>query len=411
MFDKIGPKAIEEAINGFVQWLSSFGETSQDHQDFYAGGIGARAKELYYKKPILGTIAVSPMVLCEAFLPKARKFFHHPMRLPIADAHYAMGFALLYEITKDIGNLYKARHFCQILKETRCRSYRHFAWGYPFDWQTKGGVIKAGTPLITTVPYCYEAFEYLYRIDNNEDWHPVMRSIAEHAFSDYMDVATNDNASSCSYTPQGGCGVLNASAYRAFLLTAAGIEFGDGRYLQKALENLQFVLASQGKDGSRPYAVAGDRDFIDHFHTCFVLKALAKIEKLTGNVDCRDAISRGVGYYAGNLCDENGLPKPFAKAPRMTVYRRELYDYAECLNLGVLLQGRFPELDRIAAGVLNDLFNNWKKRDGSFRSRKLLVAWDNVPMHRWGQSMIFRSLCLIWQRATETKSLSEPNKG
>ena len=138
MFDKIGPKAIEEAINGFVQWLSSFGETSQDHQDFYAGGIGARAKELYYKKPILGTIAVSPMVLCEAFLPKARKFFHHPMRLPIADAHYAMGFALLYEITKDIGNLYKARHFCQILKETRCRSYRHFAWGYPFDWQTKG---------------------------------------------------------------------------------------------------------------------------------------------------------------------------------------------------------------------------------------------------------------------------------
>ena len=35
------------------------------------------------------------MVFCEAFVPWARRFFWKPQRFPIADAHYAMGFALL----------------------------------------------------------------------------------------------------------------------------------------------------------------------------------------------------------------------------------------------------------------------------------------------------------------------------
>jgi len=52
-------------------------------------------------------------------------------------------------------------------------------------------------------------------------------SIAEHAFHDYVDVATSKDASSCSYKPKDikSCGVINASAYRAFLLTRAAADF------------------------------------------------------------------------------------------------------------------------------------------------------------------------------------------
>src|SRR5208282_1398364 len=134
------------------------------------------------------------------------------------------------------------------------------------------------------------------------------------------------------------------------------------------------------------------RDFVDHFHTCFVLKALAKIEHVTGSAKCRTAIEQGVGYYVKNLFTPGGLPAPFSKAPRLTVYRHELYDYAECINVAVLLEGRFPELDKILAGVIADLLARWQKPDGSFRARRLLIGWDNVPMHRWAQSQMFRSL-------------------
>jgi hypothetical protein len=224
-----------------------------------------------------------------------------------------------------------------------------------------------------------------------------MHSIAEHAFSCYRDIETGPNAATCAYTPAADDkgGVINASAYRAFLLTKAALEFSDDRYREVAKRNLNFVLSSQNSDGSWLYSVDGKRDFVDHFHTCFVLKALAKTEKLTADAGCAAAIERGVDYYVKCLFDEQGLPKPFSKAPRLTVYRRELYDYAECINLSMLLGGRFKELDRCGAAVLADVFLRWQKADGSFRARELLYGWDNVPMHRWAQSQMFRSLCFL----------------
>jgi DNA replicative helicase MCM subunit Mcm2 (Cdc46/Mcm family) len=176
---------------------------------------------------------------------------------------------------------------------------------------------------------------------------------------------------------------------------SAALDFSEEKYRKVAERNLNFVIESQNPDGSWYYAQDGKRHFVDHFHTCFVLKALAKIELLTGDPKCAKAIERGVGYYVANLFDEGSLPKPFSRPPRLTVYHRELYDYAECLNLAALLLGRFPRLDVIRATVLDEILTNWQKPDGSFRSRQLLLGWDNIPMHRWAQSQLFRSLCLL----------------
>lgn len=388
----------QEAVLRFIPWLDRYGETSYDHQSFFASDLGRRAKALYYTNPLLGTLAVSPMIFCEAFVPSARRFFWKRQRFPIADAHYAMGFAFLAQTLGEDQYYRRAVHFLEVLKETRSPGYEHYCWGYPFDWQTRGGVMRQGTPLITTVPYVYEAFRQVYEIDRKQQWQEIMRSIAQHALLDYHDFETSPNASSCSYNPdpKDPGGVINASAYRSFLLTQAALDFSGEQYRKVADRNLNFVIQSQNTDGSWYYSTDGERDFVDHFHTCFVLKALAKIEALTGNVECTKAIERGVNYYVNNLVDEQGLPKPFSRRPRMTVYRREMYDYAECINLGVLLSGRFPALDKVRSNVVNH--GQWQKSDGSFRSRQLLVGWDNTPMHRWAQSQMFRSLCFLLYR-------------
>ncbi len=393
-------KKAAPAVDRFCGWLDRYGETSYDHQSFFASKLGRSAKALYYRRPVLGTLAVAPMVFCEGFVPSARRLFFKPQRFPIADAHYAMGFAHLAEIHGTDKYYRRAVHFLEVLQETRCRGQEEYCWGYPFDWQTRTGILREGTPLITTEPYVYEAFSQVYALDGDEKWLRIMRSIAGHAFGSYRDLQTAPDAASCGYTPapDDPCGVVNASAYRAFLLTKAAMELSEPKYLEAAQRNLNFVLASQREDGSWYYSTEGARDFVDHFHTCFVLKALVKIEQLTGSSRCRSAIERGVGYYAGNLFDESGLPMPFSKAPRLTMYRRELYDYAECINLAVLLNGRFPELDRILSNVVTDVVERWQKADGSFRARQLLAGWDNVPMHRWAQSQVFRSLCLLLSR-------------
>ena len=398
--DPLPTEDVLKTVLRFIEWLETYGEVSYDFQSFFSSDLTRAAKALYYKKPFLGTLAVSPMVFSEAFVPSARRLFWKPQRFPIADAHYAMGFGLLAKFSQQEKYLKRAVHFLEVLTETRCPGYENYCWGYPFNWETVRGTIWQGTPLITTVPYVYEAFRQVYEIDGNKKWLEIMRSIAQHALHDYKDLETSPKASTCSYTPrpEDSINVVNANAYRAFLLTSAAVDFSEDKYRVVAERNLSFVLESQNADGSWHYATDGSRDFVDHFHTCFVMKALAKIEALTGNLECTRALQRGVDYYVEHLFDEKGLPKPFSRRPRLTVYRRELYDYAECINLSVLLRSRFPKLDENLTIVLDEIMTNWQRPDGSFRSRQLLFGWDNTPMHRWAASQLFRSLCFLLYR-------------
>jgi hypothetical protein len=434
---------VSRVLTDFTEWLNAHGETSWDHQSFFAGPLGGRAKSLYYRHRLVGTVAVAPMIFCEAFLPWARRLFHHPIRFPIADAHYAMGFAFLYEATGDFSQLQSAVHFLTELKKSRCRQFKEYCWGYPFDWVWRGGVAKRQTPLITTTPYVYEAFlqvseifkrtsselsnpscdlrpptsdlgplssgtcppsSVLCPLDLLDEWKRIMQSIARHARFDIKDFQTSETASSCSYNPFGEGGVINAAAYRAFLLTSASKVLSNEGYWKIAERNLNFVLETQNPDGSWFYAVDGVRDFIDHYHTCFVMKALAKIHALTGNEACLEPLAKGVAYYLNNLFDDDGLPKPFSKAPRLTVYKRELYDCAECINLCLLLRDRFPQLQTKLETVVQGILKDWIKRDGSFRSRRLHLGWDNVPMHRWGQAQMFRSLAFYLRETREASS-------
>jgi hypothetical protein len=303
-----------------------------------------------------------------------------------------MGFAALYEATQESAFLDRATHFLKELERTRCPAFSEYCWGYPFDWVTRNGTIKKDTPLITTTPYVYEAFLQIYQLDPRDEWKRILESIVRHAVSDIKDFKTSETASSCSYSPYDRGGVLNAAAYRAFLLTSASKILSNPECWNIAERNLNFVLENQNPDGSWYYATDGVRDFVDHFHTCFVMKSLAKVHSLTGHEGCFAALSKGVKFYLANLFDTDGLPRPFSRAPRLTVYKRELYDCAESINLCLLLRDRFPELGNKLKVTIEGILKDWIKPDGSFRARRLYFGWDNVPMHRWAQSQIFRSL-------------------
>lgn len=406
----IAPARILDTVRRFTEWLDRYGETSWDHQSYFAGRYGGWAKGLYYRKRLPGTLAVAPMIFSEALLPSARRLFHRRMRFPIADAHYAMGFAFLHRATGETVWLDRAVHFLRQLQASRCPGYSDYCWGYPFDWVTRNGVMAANTPLITTTPYVFEAFLAVHEIAPDPEWEEVLRSIVRHVCNDIRDFPAGPDAMTCSYNPHDDGGVVNASAYRAAMLAIASRVLDDPSLWETGRRNLNFVLQSQNPDGSWPYAVDGVRDFVDHFHTCFVMKALAKIHSLTGHGPTLSALAKGVEYYQAHLFDGEGLPRPFARAPRLTVYKRELYDCAECINLCVLLRDRFPDLNGVLDRVLTDILSNWIKPDGSFRSRRLMFGWDNVPMHRWAQSQMFRAVAFhLHDTAAAAAGSGNPN--
>jgi len=201
-----------------------------------------------------------------------------------------------------------------------------------------------------------------------------------------------DDGAAAAYSPFDRTMVVNASAYRGYLLASAARRFERADWRDAADRNMVFVLASQRPDGSWPYGRSAGDEFVDNFHTCFVLKNLFKFWRLTEREDVLAAVSRGYAYYRQDLLDKASQPIPFAVRSRTSLHRRDLYDYAEGLNLALLLRDVEPGSREIGLRLLAGLVEHWALPDGHFVTRRLVVGRNTVPYHRWAQAQVFHAL-------------------
>jgi len=389
--------AARAAVTAFVGWLDAYGETSPDPYDFWNTSVGGRAKALYHRGGAVGKIAAAPFVALDTLVPRSRALVRRRGRSAIGDAHFAMGFFALAEAepAEEARHVARGLAFLEALDRQRSPGYEDPAWGYTFDWTTRYDVWPAGLPMITTIPYAYEAFEAGYEAVAEPAYVETMEGIARFAAEQIPVTPTGPGAEAGGYTPIDRRQVVNANAYRSFLLVTAGLRFGREDWEEAGRRNLAYVVNSQRPNGSWPYSTDGTDVFVDNFHTCFVLKSLLKVWALTRDAQVRAAILRGYGFYLAHLIDEQGLPVPFAERPRLTLHRRDLYDYAEGINLAHLARELIPEANDVLERLTSDLLERWHLADGHFVTRELVVGRNTVPYHRWGQSQTFRSLARL----------------
>lgn len=396
---------LKNAVDHFEAWLEKNGDTSQDQYDFWAFPIGKRAKAIYYRNKWLGLPFVAPFVLLDHIAPGTRALVRRPYRFPIADAHLAMAFWALFGADLNPKWEQRARAYLDALKASRCKNYKDYCWGYPFNWQTNYDELKTNTPLITTIPYCYEAFEAGYEATGDAEYLEIMESAARCVFHHFNNDVISPGVIASSYTPFDSRRVVNANAYRSFLLTSAGTRFGKPEWLEAANGNLAFVLQSQQADGSWLYAVDGKDEFIDNFHTCFVLKNLYKVWRINGDSTVLETLKRGYDFYKKHLLDPDCLPVPFAKSPRLVLHKRELYDFAEGIHLALLITDIDPEAPKIMQLLLRNLLDEWVLPDGHFITRQTFFGPNNVPYLRWAQSQTFLSMVKCYMQRIKSSAL------
>lgn len=389
-------------VHRHTQWLDTYGPTSWDPYDFWATPVARRAKAVYYRDARRGLALVAPFVLLDAVVPSSRAIVWHRQRFATSDAHYAMAFCLLAQLDGRKG-LIRALPFLEALVEERCPGEDDYCWGYPFDWETCFGTWPAGTPLITCTPYGYEAFEAAFELTGAQECLAIMESVGRFAFTRIGGVEVAPGVKASTYSPLDRRRVVNASAYRGYLLVTAGTRFGHDDWVDEGRATIAYVVRSQQGDGSWLYALDGKDAFVDNFHTCFVLKSLEKVRRLLGDDALAPVIARGYAFYKSHLLDEAGLPLPFARAQRMTLQRRDLYDYAEGVNLAVLLAGADNEASTIADTLVKDLLAHWILPDGHFVTRQTVFGRNTVPYHRWAQSQAFRALVTYALVATKER--------
>jgi len=395
------PAELWSAIDKFSGWLDASGYATYDPYDVWGTRYGKLARRLYYKKHPLGAAMTAPLLLMEIGSPGLRRFFVGKDRYATADAQLALAFLNLHKASRKRAGarsaeswLTRAQGLADDLLTQSVPGYRGLGWGYPFDWQHANGLMPKGTPHITATPYAYEVFTRLFDLTGQERYLQVARSIAEFVFADLNDTPTGPDAAASSYTPHDNSKVVNASAYRAFVMFDAAQRFGIDAFQTKAWGNLRFILQCQRDDGAWLYAI-GDpsQAFIDHFHTCFVLKNLYKINQELKRPEIDHAIRQGYDWYRKSLFDVHGNPKSYAVAPRLQIVRLEMYDYAEAITLGALLKDDLPQAFALAGTLVSHLTRRYQLPAGHWVTRIYRGGIRHTqPYLRWPQAQLFLAM-------------------
>jgi hypothetical protein len=390
----VSPESLRTACDRFLGWLDRAGYESYDPYDLWGTRYGLWSRKVYYAKGKLGIPLVLPLVAVDLLCPSLRGLFVRKERFATADAQLLLGFLNLYQVTGGKKFLERAVALGGEIMGYAVPGFRGPCWGYPFDWQNnKDAVWPKNTPYITCTPYCYEAYLGLLEATGDAKYRELVAGIAEFVHGDLKDIPTGPNSAAGSYSPFDKRQVVNATAYRAYVLADAGMRFRRKDYLASARRNLNFVLESQAEDGSWYYAMENKKSFIDNFHTCFNLKNLFKIQRIEPDARIEASIRKGFAYYRQHLIDADGNPKPFAVKPRLQLAKLEMYNFAEGITLGALIGGMIPEAGELARGLASKLIEEHQLPAGHFVTRVFRGGLRHrFPFLRWPQAQLFYSL-------------------
>lgn len=399
-------KTLSVAIERFMVWLEQYGLEGYDLYDLWATGYGKWAKGLYHRQKALGAPFVVPVFLADFIWPSIRRIVAAKKRYATADAHFAEAYLSLYQIGGEQKYLQKAVDIADEILGYATDGYSGPCWGYPFDWQTNRGLWPKGVPFITTTPYVYHVFTRLYDITEQSRFLDVARGIAAFAQHDLNKTPLPNGTIASSYSPLDNTSVVNANAYRAEMLVDSAHRFDNKEQLAEAEETIRFILSAQRTDGSWLYDVVNPQDnFVDNFHTCFVLKKLYQMNRHLQREDIRLVIQRGYDFYLENLLDESGLPIPFWKVNCMQLVKREMYDFAEGINLGILLADDHPKALKTARHLTACLIEKYQTRKGHFIARELMLGKQlTLPMPRWPQAQLIAALTAYQARLVNSQN-------
>lgn len=361
---------------------SMTGWASYDPYDLWALPNGIRVRKAYYEGKLLGRFGAVAFGFADWLSPHlARSALNVPKKLHPITA----GLLATRELRGDMAGgrseveRFWLSIFCNLAALPDGKPY--WAWGLGFPWMSKNGLYGPEVPFVTHTPYVMEALSLMESEKAGEmldgTWNFLEALLVMEESQDQL---------ALSYAPvREPRIVVNANSYAAF---SYALHASRGRLgaMDRALRLTVWVKNQQEESGEWWYYA--DRDpgnFVDCFHSCFVVKNMIKTVKLIPEAHgvCAESIERGWAFIRKALFDERtGLCKRFVVRDIRDPFVWDLYDQAEFLGLlvdfGQLDEAqKFREMVRQKFHVAGD----WYVRIDFFNRRwgKNFLRWGVVP--------------------------------
>lgn len=232
----------------------------------------------------------------------------------------------------------------------------HGPWGYEFDVQTRWAFYPAGSPNVIVTTYALRALRDCGALDRVD---PAVAPWLTESFHP---------GGWFRYTPESDREIHNGSLLAAESLAMLG---GDPQRIRSAVQR---VLEAQRSDGSWAYGEGPGLEWVDSFHTVYVLDSLWALRDC--GADVGPALERGLRFWREHCWDEAGLPLQFADQRRPT---RDVHTAATVV--GFLARAQRRGWETPDPGPAMRLLLEMQGADGGFR------AGGRGPAHmRWNQA-------------------------
>jgi len=357
--------------------------SSYDPYDIWKTKIGMKAKSVFYKNRLAGFLPALFLSMWDTFINNRWRIGYKKQEFPIVRALAASSLLNLYETSREEFYLNLAKEHLEWLLKNYSKGYSGFCWGANMPWASKNGNYEPNTPFITNTPYILEGLLRYQKLTNTNIYQHVITSIFDFINIDLYKHLDTEDTLCLSYSPiQESRIVINANSYALYalsLLQPLIIEKSE-IIRNNILRLYKFITTNQNSNGSWwYYADSNKGNFIDCFHTCFILKNLIKASNHIDLPGVDSVVDKGYDYLISNFYNQEvGLFKRFSTTDKFNPVKFDLYDNAEAMHLAVL------KSDHTLCTLLNEkIRKNFVKNNDIYSIIDIFNVKRNRNMLRW----------------------------
>jgi hypothetical protein len=271
----------------------------------------------------------------------------------------------------------RLRSALQSLERLRSPSYDEPCWGYHFDFQSRVFFYPKTEPNVIATVYAGMALLDAYERLHESDLLDRAQAVA-HFLMRRVPRTPDPPGAYFGYLVGDRSPIHNSNLHVCSLLARVAALTGDVRMAEASREGVEWSVARQRPDGSWPYGERPNLNWIDNFHTGYVLDALDAC-LAAGVLDSPAPLYRGLGFYRRELFLDDGTPKYFASG----VYPIDMWSVAQAIQTFSIASRHSPDMVADAARVFAFARARMQRRDGIFLFQRRRF-WVNRARHMRG---------------------------
>jgi polysaccharide biosynthesis protein VpsJ len=306
---------------------------------------------------------------------------------------FARAFVRLNGATGDPMWSKKATYALQWLINNQSPGYSGACWGNHFDYQSRSSYSLKGEPSIVWTSLIGHAFLDGYELFDDELFLNVAVSSCSHILRDLGSYKDGDTIC-IGYFPTSTHQVHNANTLGASLLARTYSHVRNEAFLEHATKAIYYTAKYQRTDGSWYYGEEPKLQWVDNFHTAYVLDSLKHYVDSVGDPKIDDQMMAGYRYWKEVFFQEDGMPNYY----NHKTLPIDIQCSSQAIDTLVFFSNRDSDALRLAWKIAQWTVQHMQDRSGYFYYRRYSRHIVNeTPTLHWGQATMLCALAGLYR--------------